>query len=59
MGEARNGRFSVFGDLIYTKLSADDNTPHGLLATIVDVDTQTFPGLLGGSPPLLRTDSTG
>ncbi|MBD9511512.1 hypothetical protein IB265_32675 [Ensifer sp. ENS10] len=47
MGEARNGRFSVFGDLIYTKLSADDNTPHGSLATSVDVDTQTFAGLFG------------
>jgi len=47
IGEARNGRFSVFGDLIYTKLSAGDDTPRGLLATSVDVDTQTFAGLFG------------
>jgi len=46
-GEARNVRFSVFGDVIYTKLGADGNTPGGILATSVDVTSETFAGLLG------------
>jgi len=47
IGEARNGRFSLFGDLIYTNLSAGKATPLGLAATSVDVDTSTFAGLAG------------
>ncbi|WP_425536850.1 hypothetical protein [Ensifer adhaerens] len=46
-GEARNGRFSVIGDIMYTKLGADGDTPDGILATGVDVTSQTFSGLLG------------
>ena len=46
-GEARNGRFSVIGDVIYTKLGADASTPGGILATDVDVTSETFSGLLG------------
>ncbi len=46
-GEARNDRFSVIGDVIYTKLSADGETPFGFLADDVDVTTSSFSGLLG------------
>lgn len=46
-GEARNGRFSVIGDVIYTKLGADASTPGGILATDVDVTSESFSGLLG------------
>jgi hypothetical protein len=46
-GEARNGRFSVIGDIIYTKLGADGDTPGGILADSVDVTSETFSGLLG------------
>jgi hypothetical protein len=46
-GEARNGRFSVIGDVMYTKLGADGNTPSGILATSVDVTSESFSGLLG------------
>src|SRR5690349_18179922 len=45
IGEARNGPYSLFGDLIYTKLGADSATPHGVLATTVDVEASTFAGL--------------
>lgn len=47
IGEARNGRFSLFGDLMYTDLSAGKATPLGIVATSVDVDTSSFAGLAG------------
>ncbi|ASQ06403.1 hypothetical protein GOB13_14875 [Sinorhizobium meliloti] len=46
-GEARYDRFSVIGDVIYTKLSADAETPLGILASDVDVRSESFSGLLG------------
>ncbi|KKX23863.1 hypothetical protein [Rhizobium sp. LC145] len=46
-GEARNDRFSIIGDVIYTKLSADGETPFGVLADEVEVTTSSFSGLLG------------
>ncbi|ARP96024.1 hypothetical protein [Bordetella genomosp. 13] len=48
MGEARRGRYSIFGDLMYTKIGADSATPRGILASTVDLDVETFAGLLGG-----------
>jgi hypothetical protein len=45
--EARYDRFSIFGDIIYTKLGADANTRRGVLADSVDVTSKTFAGLLG------------
>jgi opacity protein-like surface antigen len=47
IGEARNGPYSLFGDLIYTKLSSGSATPRGVLATSVDVEASTFAGLAG------------
>jgi hypothetical protein len=46
-GEARYDRFSVIGDIIYTKLGADARTRFGVLADSVDVTSKTFAGLLG------------
>jgi len=46
-GEARYDRFSVITDVIYTKLSADGETPFGILADDVDVTSESFSGLLG------------
>ncbi|RVI91871.1 hypothetical protein CN186_20150 [Sinorhizobium medicae] len=46
-GEARYDHFSVIGDVIYTKLSADAETPLGVLASDVDVTSESFSGLLG------------
>jgi len=54
MGEARYDRYSVFGDLIYTKLSADANTPRGILASSTNVETQTFAGLFGAGYSVLE-----
>ncbi|MBD9624902.1 hypothetical protein IB279_18385 [Ensifer sp. ENS06] len=54
-GEARNGRFSVIGDIIYTKLGADGDTPDGILATSVDVNSETFSGLLGAGYAVIDT----
>lgn len=47
IGDARKGRYSVFGDLIYTKIGTQGDTPRGLLASSADVKTSTFAGLLG------------
>ncbi|MBS7586873.1 hypothetical protein KHC24_05945 [Ancylobacter defluvii] len=44
-GEARNGRFSVFGDVLYTKLSSDVTTPRHVLADEVAISSETFAGL--------------
>jgi hypothetical protein len=45
--EARHDRYSIFGDLIYSKLSAGTETPRGIVATSVDVSSETFASLLG------------
>lgn len=45
--EARYDRFSVIGDFMYTKISASGNTPFGVLATDVDVTSETLVGMLG------------
>jgi hypothetical protein len=55
--DARNGRYSIFGDLIYTKLSADSATPFGVLATTVDVTAETFAGLVGAGYSVLEGPS--
>ena len=52
--DARNGRYSIFGDLIYTKLSADSATPLGLAATTVDLTAKTFAGLVGAGYSVLE-----
>ncbi|MGO7867514.1 hypothetical protein ACC676_39285, partial [Rhizobium ruizarguesonis] len=46
-GEAIYDRFSIVGDVIYTKLGADADTPAGSLADSVDVTSKTFAGLRG------------
>ncbi|CAM5762834.1 hypothetical protein LMIY3S_00611 [Labrys miyagiensis] len=47
IGEARYERFSVFGDVMYTKLSVGTATPRGIVAGSVSLETSTFAGLLG------------
>lgn len=47
IAEARNGRYSLFGDLIYTKLGSGAATPLGIAATSVNVEASTFAGLVG------------
>ncbi|MDQ0561569.1 opacity protein-like surface antigen [Rhizobium mesoamericanum] len=56
-GEARYDRFSVIGDVIYTKLSADGETRRGILADDVEVTAKTFAGLLGVGYSVLENPS--
>ncbi|WFU51143.1 hypothetical protein [Sinorhizobium terangae] len=46
-GEARYGPYSIFGDVMYTKISGQAGTPRGILATDVELTSETFAGLLG------------
>jgi hypothetical protein len=54
IGEARYDRYSIFGDIIYSKVSSGSGTPRGILADSVDVTSETFAGLLGGGYSLFR-----
>ncbi|TCU21335.1 hypothetical protein EV130_111192 [Rhizobium azibense] len=56
-GEARYERFSIFADVMYTKLGADANTRNGILADSVDVTSKTFAGLLGAGYSVLENPS--
>jgi hypothetical protein len=47
VGEARHDRFSVFGDVTYTKVSSGAATPLGIVAGRVDATSETFAGLVG------------
>ncbi len=53
IAEARNGPYSIFGDLIYTKLSASSDTPLGILADSAEVEASTFAGLVGAGYSVL------
>ncbi|NEI73156.1 hypothetical protein GR212_26705 [Rhizobium lusitanum] len=53
-GEARYGRYSVFSDVIYTKLSVGSGTPRGVIADSVDVTSETFAGLVGAGYCVLQ-----
>ena len=57
VAEARYDRYSIFGDLIYVKLSADTDTPRGILANKVDVTSETFSGLIGAGYSVLQSDA--
>ncbi|WP_439626192.1 hypothetical protein [Shinella sp.] len=53
-GEARYERYSVFADVIYTKLSVGSGTPRGVIAGSVDVTSETFAGLAGAGYSVLQ-----
>jgi hypothetical protein len=57
IGEARYDRYSIFGDMIYTKLGASRDTPLGLLADSADVTASTFAGLVGAGYSVLEGPS--
>jgi hypothetical protein len=58
IGEARYDRYSIFGDIMYSKISGSAGTPRGIVASSVEVSTETFAGLLGAGYSLLE-DSSG
>ena len=58
IGEARYDRYSVFGDVLYTKISASEATLFGVLADGGKLETEVFSGLIGGGYTVLE-DTTG
>jgi hypothetical protein len=57
IGEARYDRYSIFGDIIYAKLSGVAATPRGIIAENVDVSSETFMGLIGAGYTILENSS--
>nr|WP_299503172.1 hypothetical protein [uncultured Rhizobium sp.] len=57
IGEARYGPYSLFGDVMYTKISGQAGTPRGVLATDVEVSSETFAGLLGAGYSIFEDSS--
>lgn len=57
IAEARNDRFSIVGDVMYTKLSVGRQTPLGVLASSANVTSETFAGLLAAGYSVLSSDS--
>jgi hypothetical protein len=47
IGEARNDRFSIFGDVMYTKISTGSGTPRGIVAGSVELTSETLAALVG------------
>ncbi|MET0943203.1 MAG: hypothetical protein ABWY13_17765 [Mesorhizobium sp.] len=56
IGEARYDRFSLFGDVIYAKISTDSATPRGIVAETVGLTTSTFIGTAGAGYSILKSD---
>lgn len=54
IGDARKGRYSIFGDLIYAKLGNEGKTPRELVATSADVKSKSFAGFLGAGYSVLE-----
>lgn len=57
VAEARYDRYSIFGDLMYVKVSGENGTPRGVLATSVDVSSETFSGLIGAGYSIIQSDA--
>ena len=56
IGEARYGRYSLFGDIMYSKISSDADTPRGIFAESVGVESETFTGTFGGGYAVLQDE---
>lgn len=52
--EGHYDRYSLFSDIIYTKISGGGETPNGLLSNSVDITSETFSGFFGGGYSLLE-----
>lgn len=52
--EGHYDRYSLFSDIIYTKISAGGQTPLGVMSTSVDVSSETFSGFFGGGYSVLQ-----
>lgn len=56
VAEARNGRFSLFGDFLYLKLGADKDTPRGILADSAQADITSLMVTAGAGYSVLSSD---
>lgn len=54
--EARYDRFAIFSDIIYVKLSAEADTPLGVVADGVDLTSRMFTALTAGSYRVVETE---
>lgn len=57
IAEARYDRYSIFGDIMYPKISGAAGTPRGVLASTVEVSSETFSGLIGAGYSILEGSS--
>jgi hypothetical protein len=53
IGEARYDRYSIFADIMYSKISGSAGTPRGILASSASVSSETFAGLIGAGYSVL------
>jgi hypothetical protein len=56
IAEARYERYSIFADIMYSKISSGSGTPRGIVADSVDVTSETFAGLVGGGYSVLQDE---
>ena len=57
-GEARYGRYSIFTDMSYVKITTDAATPRGVVAEDVSVKSVTFTALLAGAYTVYEDEQT-
>ena len=55
MADAQYGRYTIFGDAMYIKVSNSSGTPLGICLDSVEVSSTTFSGLIGGGYALVDT----
>jgi hypothetical protein len=56
IAETRYDRYSLFTDILYTKISSGRGTPRGIIAGSVDVSSETFAGLIGAGYSVLQNE---
>jgi len=54
--EGHYDRYSLFTDIIYTKISTGSQTPYGVLSNSIDIKSETFSGFFGGGYSLLQEE---
>ncbi|MEL4073409.1 hypothetical protein WKW50_25175 [Ochrobactrum sp. GPK 3] len=52
--EGHYDRYSLFSDIIYSKISTGGQTPYGVLSNSVEIQSETFSGFFGGGYSLLE-----
>lgn len=55
--EVRYQRFAAYTDLVYTSISADADTPFGILFDDIDAENEIFIGTFGGSYRVVETEN--